>query len=104
MALARTQWTSLYLHPDREFDLRRPEDNATLTYDAQGDGITFSTEAMAMEITGPVAAKMFVSSDPTDADLFLVLRVLDPQGKEVDRRHLSRLPLLAPLAAEVLTG
>ena len=36
-----------------------------------------------MEITGPVAAKLFVSSDTTDADLFLVLRVFDPHGKEV---------------------
>ena len=36
-----------------------------------------------MEITGPVAAKLFVSSDTSDADLFLVLRVLDPAGKEV---------------------
>jgi predicted acyl esterase len=36
-----------------------------------------------MEITGPVAAKLFVSSDTSDADLFLVLRVFDPGGKEV---------------------
>ena len=36
-----------------------------------------------IEITGPVAAKLFVSSDTTDADLFLVLRVFDPHGKEV---------------------
>jgi predicted acyl esterase len=36
-----------------------------------------------VEITGPVAAKLFVSSDTTDADLFLVLRVFDPEGKEV---------------------
>ena len=36
-----------------------------------------------MEITGPVAAKLFVSSDTSDADIFLVLRVFDPQGKEV---------------------
>ena len=47
--------------------------------------MTFSTEPLTeeMEITGPVAAKLFVSSDTTDADLFLVLRVFDPQGKEV---------------------
>ncbi len=47
--------------------------------------MSFSTEPMAeeLEITGPVAAKLFVSSDTTDADLFLVLRVFDPQGKEV---------------------
>ena len=50
-----------------------------------GDGLTFSTPPLTseMEITGPVAAKLFVSSDTTDADLFLVLRVFDPQGKEV---------------------
>ena len=36
-----------------------------------------------MEITGPVAVKLFVSSDTTDADLFLVLRLFEPNGKEV---------------------
>ena len=36
-----------------------------------------------MEITGPVAAKLFVSSASTDADMFLVLRVFAPDGKEV---------------------
>jgi len=36
-----------------------------------------------IEITGPVAAKLVVSSDTTDADLFLVLRVFDPDDKEV---------------------
>jgi predicted acyl esterase len=36
-----------------------------------------------MEITGPVATKLFVSSDTTDADLFLALRLFDPDGKDV---------------------
>jgi len=36
-----------------------------------------------MEITGPVAAKVFLSSDTTDADVFLVLRVFAPDGKEI---------------------
>jgi hypothetical protein len=36
-----------------------------------------------LEITGPVAAKLFVSSQTSDADLFLVLRVFAPDGKEV---------------------
>ncbi len=83
--LARTQWTKLYLHPDRELDLVPATDPATLTYETSSDGVTFSTEAFAedTEITGPVAAKLFVSSDTTDADLFLVLRLFDPQGKEV---------------------
>ena len=35
------------------------------------------------EITGPMAAKLFVASSTRDADLFLIVRVFDPQGKEV---------------------
>jgi predicted acyl esterase len=36
-----------------------------------------------MEITGPIAAKIFLSSDTADADVFLVLRVFAPDGREV---------------------
>jgi len=36
-----------------------------------------------MEITGPIAAKLFVSSATADADLFLVVRVFAPDMKEV---------------------
>ncbi len=83
--LARTQWTKFYLHPDNSFGPQPSKGDAQLTYETMGDGLTFSTPPMteAIEITGPVAAKLFVSSDTTDADLFLVLRVFDPQGKEV---------------------
>jgi uncharacterized protein len=35
------------------------------------------------EITGPSAAKLFVSSGTTDADLFVVVRAFDPSGGEV---------------------
>jgi predicted acyl esterase len=35
------------------------------------------------EITGPLAAKLFVSSSTADADLFLVFRVYTPDLKEV---------------------
>ena len=47
--------------------------------------MTFSTPPLEQEteITGPVAAKLFVSSSTTDADLFLALRVFAPDGKEV---------------------
>ena len=37
----------------------------------------------ATEITGPMAAKLFISSSTADADLFLIVRVFDPQGKEL---------------------
>ncbi len=83
--LARTQWTRFYLQPDKGLSTTAPSTASTLTYETSGDGLTFSTPPMTedMEITGPAAAKLFVSSDTTDADLFLVLRVFDPQGKEV---------------------
>jgi predicted acyl esterase len=57
----------------------------TLSYQTTGDGLTFSTKPStnSVEITGPVAAKLWVSSETTDADVFLVLRLFDPAGKEI---------------------
>jgi hypothetical protein len=83
--LARTQWTKFFLLPADSLGTQAPTGESTLAYETTGDGITFLTPPLkeAMEITGPVAAKLFVSSDTTDADLFLVLRVFDPSGKEV---------------------
>src|SRR5438876_6848410 len=34
-------------------------------------------------MTGPLAAKLFVSSSTKDADLFLIVRVFDPEGREL---------------------
>ena len=47
--------------------------------------MTFLTEPMteATEITGPIAAKLQISSSTEDADFFLVLRVFAPDMKEV---------------------
>jgi uncharacterized protein len=85
--LARTQWTKYYLHPrTHSLSPRVPQAAAdTLTFDTTGDGITFLTPpTMAeLEITGPVAAKLWLSSDTADADIFLALRVFDPAGKEI---------------------
>jgi len=84
--LARTQWTKHYLQPaDRGLSTDLPNTGTTIAYDTTGDGVTFLTPPMTreLEITGPVAVKLWVSSDTTDADLFIVLRVFDPAGKEV---------------------
>jgi putative CocE/NonD family hydrolase len=61
------------------------KEEQTITYDATGDGVTFFSAPMRedLEITGPVAVKLWVSSDTTDADIFVALRLYDPQGKEV---------------------
>ena len=84
--LARTQWTKHYLQPDAlGLALEAPSAETTLTYETSGDGITFLSQPLAsdLEITGPVAAKLWLSSDTSDADVFVALRLLDPAGKEV---------------------
>ncbi|SRR6266508_121686 len=84
--LKRTQWTKFYLQPaDRSLSREPAKTETTLSYQTAGDGPTFLTPPMTeeMEVTGPVAAKLFVSSDTADADIFLALRLFDPQGKEV---------------------
>jgi predicted acyl esterase len=84
--LARTQWTKYFLNPHAlALETDAPAGAAALSYDTMGDGITFRTPPLTrdIEITGPVAAKLWVSSETTDADLFLVLRVFDPAGNEV---------------------
>ena len=84
--LARTQWTKFYLDPEgMTFGRDMPTATTKLDYEALGNGLLFQTPPLTqpMEITGPLAAKLTVSSSTTDADLFLVLRVFAPDGKEV---------------------
>lgn len=87
--LARTQWTKFYLNPgDSSLTTKPPADSAKLDYAALGDGLMFLTPPLEkeIEVTGPVAAKLFVSSSTRDADIFLVLRVLAPDGTEITFR------------------
>ncbi|MBA3904987.1 MAG: peptidase S15, partial [Rhodocyclaceae bacterium] len=84
--IARTQWTKFYLDAANKALSPTPITSAAkIEYDALGDGVTFSLPAMEndTEITGPMAAKLFVSSSTRDADLFLIVRLFDPDGKEV---------------------
>ncbi len=84
--LARTHWTQYFLQPDSlELATNTPAAETKLSYETNGDGLTFRMPPLtkSLEITGPVAAKLWVSSDATDADLFLALRLFDPAGKEV---------------------
>ena len=84
--IARTQWTKFYLDPaGMALTPEAPAARQTLDYEAMGDGATFLSAPLEAdtEITGPSAAKLFLSSRTRDADVFLVLRVFDPQGEEV---------------------
>ncbi len=84
--LARTQWTKFYPDPDgMGFSTKEPAKGSNKAFEALSEGLTFRTKPLEqeMEITGPLAAKLWVSSSTTDADLFLVFRVFDDKGKEV---------------------
>jgi predicted acyl esterase len=72
--LARTEWTRWDLGLD-----------APAEFEADGDGVTFWAQpyAEATELTGPASARLRVASSTADADLFLVLRVQDPDGRDV---------------------
>lgn len=84
--LARTTWTRLYLDPAQQS--LRPQAPATASkaeYEALSGALTFRlpTSSREVEITGPIAAKLFLSSTTIDADLFLVLRLYDTTGQEI---------------------
>jgi len=84
--LKRTRWTPFYLDPEHLLlSKETPHSVKSISYDAMGEGVTFSTPPLRSEteITGPSALKLFISSSTRDADLFVVLRVFDPQGREV---------------------
>ena len=84
--LGRTKWTRLHLN-SADFSLSETSltGEARVTFAAMGEGVTFMTPPLKQEteITGPVAAKLFVSSSTIDADLFLVLRVFSADMKEI---------------------
>jgi len=84
--IARTRWTKLYLDLGaRSLRTAPAQGESRVEYDAGGDGVTFLGEPLReeTEITGPLAARLFVSSSTTDADVFAILRAFAPDGTEV---------------------
>jgi predicted acyl esterase len=83
--LPRTQWTKFHLDPNSQLLMQDPPaEQNVLSFEALGDGLTFVTEPLVgdLEITGPIAARLQVSSSTKDADLFLVVRVFAPDFRE----------------------
>jgi predicted acyl esterase len=83
--LARTQWTPLYLNASTlGLQLVAASDTAQVTFDAMGEGLTFRLPPFEHEIefTGPVSLRLWVSSTTNDVDVFAVVRVFDPEGRE----------------------
>ncbi|RDW57125.1 hypothetical protein BP6252_13871 [Coleophoma cylindrospora] len=67
--LASTKWTSF-----------------ATTFDALGVPVAFLSAPLEYEteLTGPLLARVFISSSTTDVDLFVILQAFSPKGKEVD--------------------
>ena len=83
--IARTIWTKCYLNlSNKTLSWDVPSGQRKLSFEADGEGVTLvSLPLSKTEITGPIAAKVYVSSSTTDADLFLTFRAFGPDGKEV---------------------
>jgi len=83
--LKRTKWTKFYLDPAGAALTTKAGASGKVSYGGLGEGVTFLTAPLKedTEITGPIAAKLFVSSSTRDADLFLILRAFDPNMKEI---------------------
>ena len=84
--LKRTKWTKMFFDPaDFSLSTKRQAKKSQVTYKGLGDGVTFMTPPLKQdtEITGPIAAKLWVSSATEDADLFLVVRAFSPDMKEL---------------------
>jgi uncharacterized protein len=84
--LARTRWTDLHLDaPTHRMHDERPQSQSSFTFAALGQGVTFRTGPLPAqtELTGPLAAALYVSTSTTDADVFVTLRAFLADGSEV---------------------
>ncbi|MCL2436580.1 MAG: CocE/NonD family hydrolase [Clostridiales bacterium] len=83
--LARTQYTKFYLDcANYGISKEVPSAKGKLTYRGFSEGVTFLSQPAEeeFEFTGYIKGKVFVSSETTDADLFLTVRLFGPGMKE----------------------
>jgi uncharacterized protein len=84
--LKRTKWTRFFLDPVGTLTRKGPSSKKSVVkFKAMGEGVTFLTPPLEheTEITGPSSVKLYISSSTGDADIFVALRVLSPDMKEV---------------------
>lgn len=82
---AATQWTKYYFDTQNGGFASEPGAPGSATFRADSTQLSYFTEPLreSVEITGHVAAKLFISSTTADADIYLTFRVLDPEGNDV---------------------
>jgi predicted acyl esterase len=84
--LPETQWRDLFLDASSErLDDAAPTEPAEVAYSAPGGIVSFAAvvEEERLELTGPAALRIWLSSDAADADVYVRLRQQRPDGTEV---------------------
>ena len=84
--ISRSQWTRVYLDTNKlTLDKSPLTENTSISYVGMDEGVTFFLPPWnkEIEITGPISSKLFVSSETTDTDLFLIVRLFSPDMKEI---------------------
>ena len=83
--LRRTKWTRVYFDASSMSMGAEPAVPSSVSFNAVEEGASFAGGPLPAdtEITGPSKVKLWVSSSTDDADLFVVLRLFDPEGEEV---------------------
>ncbi|WP_197046649.1 CocE/NonD family hydrolase [Oceanobacillus salinisoli] len=87
--IPRTEWTKYYLDAENKtLDRKTPNKAEKVTYTALNENVIFylPKAEKETEITGPLAAKLFVSSETEDTDLFLTVCLFSNDGEEVSFR------------------
>lgn len=85
--LPNTKWTKLFFSVEgRSLTWTQPHIQENTTFDALGSPLILSSAPLGKEteLTGPLTAKLFISSSTADADLFLTLQAFSPDGREVE--------------------
>ena len=84
--LARTRWAGAYLDAGtRKLVWQPPVGSSQASFEALGEPAVFWSDPLEdeTEITGPLAARLAISSSTADADLFVTLQAFSPEGTEV---------------------
>ncbi|QKX53965.1 uncharacterized protein TRUGW13939_01045 [Talaromyces rugulosus] len=85
--LRSTRWTNIYFEvSEKALSWQFPVQQSSIAFEALGEPVMFMSAPLTQEteITGPLAAKLFISSSTIDADFFLTLQAFSPDGREVE--------------------
>lgn len=84
--LSDTQWTQYHLNASGfTLSTEAPAATGRCEFSAMGAPVTFKTEPAAspLEITGPVALRLWASSSTKDMDIFVRVGRTEPDGREI---------------------